>query len=339
MTALKAGEVARYVARPDRRDGVFLIYGPDGGLVRETGEALSAALAAGTEPAEVRALEASEVDAEPDRLAIEAKTSSLFGGRQVVRLRGMPRGLATMLAPFVDDPDGAAIVVEAGNLTPRDPVRALVEGSRNARALPCYADSDETVRALIADSFAKAGIAADREVATTLQSLLGNDRAITKREIDKLILYAGDGGALTAADVLVLCADNAMLAVDDILDATAGGHAEALDTALSRALAAGTNVQQALSMALLHFAALRRWRAEVDGGRSIRDVLDSARPRPHFSRRAGLEQQLRLWSDPALGHATARLNAAVAQSRRRPALAEAVTRRTLLALSRMAAEH
>ena len=36
MTALKAHEVARYVARPDLSEGVFLAYGPDGGLVRET---------------------------------------------------------------------------------------------------------------------------------------------------------------------------------------------------------------------------------------------------------------------------------------------------------------
>ena len=51
-----------------------------------------------------------------------------------------------------------------------------------------------------------------------------------------------------------------------------------------------------------------------------------------------MEQQLRLWNDSALGVATGRLHAATAESRRRPALAEAILRRTLLALSRMAAE-
>ena len=30
MTALKASEVTRYVARPDLSEGVFLAYGPDG---------------------------------------------------------------------------------------------------------------------------------------------------------------------------------------------------------------------------------------------------------------------------------------------------------------------
>jgi DNA polymerase-3 subunit delta len=76
----------------------------------------------------------------------------------------------------------------------------------------------------------------------------------------------------------------------------------------------------------------------VDAGRPARTVLDGARPRPHFSRRQALEQQLRLWSDPVLAQATMRLQAAIAESRRRPALAETLLRRTLTAICMLAAE-
>ena len=40
MTALKAHEVARFLARPDLSEGIFLAYGPDAGLVRETAQRL-----------------------------------------------------------------------------------------------------------------------------------------------------------------------------------------------------------------------------------------------------------------------------------------------------------
>src|SRR5690606_1980908 len=107
---------------------------------------------------------------------------------------------------------------------------------------------------------------------------------------------------------------------DEILDSTGTGHAARLDAALDRALAGAINLQQLLTLAIGHFTALRRWRTAVDAGRSVRDVLDGSRPRPHFSRRAALEQQLRLWSDAALAAALDRLQTASRDSRKRYAL-------------------
>jgi len=338
MTALKAHEVARYLNRPDLKEGVFLAYGPDAGLVRETGQRLITYLA-GKDGGEIVTFDGPELDAEPSRLAVEAKTNSLFGGRQVVRVRSAGRSLTTVLAEFTEAPQDAAIVLEAGNLTPKDPLRALVEASKFGRALPCYPDSDETRAGLIAESFSKAGIAVAPDVITTLRDILGNDREVTRRELEKLELYAAESKRLTEDDVLTLCADNASLAIDDITDSAGAGRAEALDIALTRALSVAVNPQQILAAALSHFTTLRRWRVDVDAGRSVRDVLDNSRPKPHFSRRSSMEQQLRLWSDAALGGALARLHAATAESRRRPALAESILRRNLLALCRMAAEH
>jgi DNA polymerase-3 subunit delta len=83
---------------------------------------------------------------------------------------------------------------------------------------------------------------------------------------------------------------------------------------------------------------LRRWRAEVEGGRAPREVLEGARPRPHFSRKAALEQQLRLWSDAALALAAERLHLATAESRKSYGRAETIMRRVFLALAQMAAQ-
>ena len=338
MTALKAHEVARFLAHPRLSEGVCLAYGPDAGLVRETAQRLCAALGGNAATAEIVVLEGAELDGDPSRLAMEARIGSLFGEKRVLRVRSATKGLVVALADIVAEPQGAAIVLEGGNLPPRDPLRALVEAGKFGWALPCYPDSDETLLRLIGESFSAAGIAADPDVAPTLRDLLGNDREITRRELEKLMLFAADSKRLTRADVLVLCADNAALVVDEIVDAAATGRAELLDGALTRALALALNPQALLSSAALHFMTLRRWRAEVEAGRSVRDVLDNAKPRPHFSRRNAVEQQLRLWGDAALGAALARLRLAIAESRRQPALAEALLRRTLLAIGRMASE-
>ena len=340
MAALKAHEVARFLVRPDLTEGIFLAYGPDTGLVHETAKRLIRSLT-NDDPASasIVTLDGSEVDADPSILAVEAKTISLFGGKRIVRVRGATKSIVMTLTELRDDPGGAAIVLEAGNLTPKDALRALVEASKFGRAMPCYPDSDETLMALMRETFNQNGIRVDNDVIATLREILGNDREITRRELEKLTLYAATSKELTREDVLLLCADNGALIIDAILDATGGGHAEKLELALNRALSSAVDPQRLLAMSTIHFANLRRWRVDVDAGKSPRMVLDGLRPKPHFSRASSLEQQLRLWSDAALATACERIYQATADSRRRPALAEATLRRTLLALSMMAASH
>jgi DNA polymerase-3 subunit delta len=333
MTALKAHEVTRYLARPDIAEGIFLAYGPDGGLVRETAQSLAKRFAAG---GDVIVLEGDEVDKDPGKLAIEAKTTSLFGDKRVIRVRNAGKGTTAVLTEL-GEPAGAAIILEAGNLAPRDALRVLVEGARWGRALPCYPDSDETLLGVIRDSFSKAGIAADPEVAVTLRDILGNDREITRRELEKLELFAAKSKRLTVEDVMILCADNAMLAIDEIIDAIGTGHAAEMETALGRALAAAVNPQQILASVTQHFAQLRRWRTEVDSGKSPREVID--RGRVHFSRKSSMEQQLRLWTDDALAAASERFYQALTEARKTYDLQETILRRALLAVCLQATSH
>src|SRR5690606_7582195 len=175
--------------------------------------------------------------------------------------------------------------------------------------------------------FTAAGIDVAADAAQALRDLLGNDREITRRELEKLALHASESRRLTRDDVVALCADNAALVLDEVLDATGTGHAAKLELAVNRALAAAVSPQQLLGSAVQHFAALRRWRSEVDAGGSPREVLDRQRPRPHFSRKPALEQQLRLWPDEALAAAVERLQLATSDSRRRYAMPETVSRR------------
>jgi DNA polymerase III subunit delta len=340
MTALKAHEVERFIKRPDLDAGIILAYGPDTGLVRETAQRLVRHYAGNdADGMGLVTLDGSELDGDPGRLLIEARTASLFGERRIVRVRGAGKSLTVPLGELAADPSGAVVIVEAGNLAPRDALRALVEGARTGRALPCYADSDETILRLITETFNQAGIRAEPEVAATLRDTLGNDREVTRRELEKLSLYAAESKLLTREDVLVLCADNAALVLDEVADAVGTGHAERLDAALSRALAAAVNPQQLLAALSLHFAQLRRWRSIVDAGTSPRDVLEGARPKPHFSRKSSLEQQLRLWSDASIALAMDRLLRATGDSRKNYGRAETITRRAFLALTQMAAQH
>lgn len=333
MTALKAHEVERYLTSPDLQTGLFLVYGPDSGLVREVADRLITHFAGSPpDPMAHASLNGSDLGGEWGRVADEARAPSLFGGRRTVRVRNAVKALAPSLGALLDDMPDAVVVLEAGNLTRDDGLRKLAEARKNARALPCYADNERALAGLIDASFRAAHVTASAEAVTLLRSLLGNDREITRRELEKLCLYAGEGGRLEAEDVEMLVGDNSVRAIDAIIDATGNGDAASLDVALSAALSSGVDAQRILSVALMHFMQLRRLRRKVDAGESPKQAVDSARPRVHFSRAGAVERQLRVWSDAALAGACARLYDAIHDTRRTAGLKTAATGRALLAV-------
>lgn len=333
MTALKAHEVERFLQAPDLKAGIFLAYGPDAGLVREVAaRALQFYSGNPPDPMAHTILDAQELDADPSRLAVEAKTSSLFGGKRTIRIRGTSKNLTASLSALLSDMPDALVSVEAGNLKPADALRKLAESSKFARALPCYADNEKALTELIRKTFADASIQYTPEVIAALRDLLGNDREVTRRELEKLVLFATESRTLTLDDILTLCGDNSSQAVDAIIDAVGGGHAAKFDEAYQGAANSGTDPQRILAIAMMHFASLRRLRALVDAGTSAKDVLNGARPRPHFSRMPTMERQLRLWTDDALSFACSRIYSAILDSRKNANLSASITQRALLSI-------
>ena len=69
MTALRAGDIDRFLARPDPRRPIVLIYGPDSGLVSErVATVMRAALGENADPFAVVPLEGDAVAADPGTL-------------------------------------------------------------------------------------------------------------------------------------------------------------------------------------------------------------------------------------------------------------------------------
>ena len=338
MTALKGRDIDRFLAQPDLRSGLMLVYGPDTGLVGENAGRLVRQFAGDPpDPESLSQLHMSEIDADPQRLGILARSPSLFGGGTTIRIRGATNKLAPTLAELLDEGAQAAFIVEGGDLKPSDGLRKLAESRRDARALPCYADSGQTIDALIRETFATANVTLEADLVPMLREMLGNDRQITRRELEKLVLFAGEGGKLSREDVTRLCGDNAALAIDAVVDAIATGHARRFDEAMTRATSAGTDAQRLLIVAMQHFSRLRAMRAEMDTGAGLDQVIGRATPRIHFSRKASVEQQLRLWSDDALASACSRLATAIADSRKSASLASALGRQAMLAVCMAAA--
>ena len=335
MTAIKAADVDRFIARPDPRQPIVLIYGPDAGLVRERVDALvRASVDDPNDPFSLARIEGEDLSANPSRLVEEAHTVPLFGGRRAVLVKAGSRNIASAVETVINAPsDECRIIIEAGDLRKSAPLRTLIEKAKVAAALPCYVDNDAALARLIDEEMRAADLQIAPDARTSLLALLGGDRLASRNEIRKLALYARGKERVEIADVLAVVADASALALDGVIDAAFAGDTRGVESEFAKARAGGSSPAAIISAAIRQVANLHKMRLAIDDGDSADFAMQRGAPPVHFSRQKMVGEALRLWGAPRLLRAMGQLAEASLDARRNAPLAEAIAQRTLLSLA------
>lgn len=340
MADIKSAQADRFAANPDDAFSVFLIYGPDAGLIAERGDKIAAGLDVDLkDPFAYQRFDADQIASDPSRLVDEAGAIAMFGGNRLLRISGTTRrNLADCVAPLLASPPQACwVVIEAGDLKRDSALRRSVEKSKSAVAIPCYSDGVRELDGLIRDEMEKAGLAIDREAAGFLKAMLGGDRMASRNELAKLALYCDGKGQVTIDDVQAIIGDTSQLAMDDLIDAVMTGDLRRLEQQLARLEAASSPPDMILMAGLRQFQTLRAARHAMDHGKQTAvQVMSAIRPPLHFSRREAFVQALARWPLPALQRAIERLDCAVLECRANAALASSLAGTALLALAAQA---
>jgi DNA polymerase-3 subunit delta len=334
MVALKRTEYDTFVEDPDPRYPIVLIYGPNRGLVSERVNTLLTNVRGNTGDAfTVVALDGDALASDPGKLSDEARTIGLFGDRRVLHVRAGARSFADSLkALLADPPKETLIVIEAGDVTNKSPLRTLCEASPKCAVIPCYDDDARQIGFMIDSAVTRAGLAIDRDAKETLIELVGSDRLSTRGEIEKLIFYSAESKRITLADVRAVIADASALAIDDVVDAAAAGDTKAALRALARARAAGTSPASIINAAIRHLAQLHRFALQLEAGEgNVEEMLK--RGRVFFRRIDDYKAALRRLGSHSIESALVLLGEAELQSRRSADLAGAITERAILSLA------
>jgi DNA polymerase-3 subunit delta len=295
---LEPRRIESFLAAPEPTIRACLVYGPDRGLVGERAARLARAIVA--DPADafrVAALTTESLLSAPTRLYDEAAQLSLMGGRRLVHVTEAGDAAGALFARYLADPppgDGF-VVVEGGDLKPRSSLRRAFEGAKNAVAIACYLDGPREIETLVREVARTHRLTVAPDAVAYLVSSLGGDRALSRQELEKLALYAGDGGTVSFDDAAALVGDSADLSLDDAILAAAEGNPGGCERALGRALAEGESPIRVLRAAQRHFTLLHRTAARIDDGASADEAIAAMRPPLFFKLKESFKRQLRLW--------------------------------------------
>ena len=335
MTAIKAYDVDKFIARPDPALPIVLVFGPDAGLVRERVDALvRASVDDPADPFAFVRIEGEDLSANPSRLVEEAHTVPLFGGRRAVLVKAGARNISAAVETVINAPSNECrIIIEAGDLRKNAPLRALCEKAKVVAVLPCYADGARDLERLIDEEMRAAKLSIGAEARSALLALVGGDRLASRNEIRKLALYCQGQKTVELADVMAVVADASVLGFDGVIDAAFAGRTPEVETEFGKARSSGSSPAAIISAAIRQVANLHKMKLAVEGGDSIEFAMMRGAPPVHFTRKTAVEAALRSWQPARLLRAMEQLAEASLDMRRNAALAEAIAQRTLLSIA------
>lgn len=335
MAEIKSHEFDRFLKRGIELYKLFVIYGPDRGLVSERAAAI--AKQSGAEPDDpfsMLKLDIGDLSADPGRLLDEVNALGLFGGSKLVWLRGAAneKSLLDAMQILADGPPPAnMLIVEAGDLKKGSGLRKIVEPAKNIAVIPCYADDIRALQALIDVELDAEGLKITSEARQRLVDLLGGDRIASRNEIRKLALYCRGASTVDERHVEEIIGDASSVSADEAVDAVLTGDLAGLHRAFQKIQTSKTPVFLVLQACMKQLQMLDLMRSEMDDKRlQPAQVMMTLGRHIHFKRKPIIERALREWTSQAIAQEASKLQATVLESRQRQPLEPSIALQALL---------
>ncbi len=338
-------EIERFFAKPDPSICAFLFFGPDIGLAHERASHIAAiALGPSPDPFQLTELSAKDVVDDPARLSDELNAISMLGGRRVVKVSAaldakLNENLAKIVAailPHHDGKDRSFLIIEAGDLPARHALAQIFTEAKSAAAIRCYHETKADIRQFVVSFLKSKGYDATAAALDYLAMHLGDDRGITRSELNKLCLYLGPSKKrVELEDVMAVIGDRSEVVLDDLLMALAEGDLADLGRKFDRCLVESDSIQL-LRAASRHFTRLHFLLGRLNQGDNFERAAANLNPPLFWTIRARVERQCHLWDERSLARALSFLVQTEARAMRYYPIAETIVAHALFAVGQRA---
>jgi DNA polymerase-3 subunit delta len=302
-------DINSYLENLDPGFRAVLVFGKDDGLIRERRDIIARQIVPDSgDPFGVCLLTPEQAREDPARLADEMGAVSMTRGRRLVRLDSAgDKELDAIKNALAMKTGDALLLVTAGDLAPKSTLRKFFEQESRILSIACYADSSENLASMIAAHFRKFNIRAEDGVVPFLTQHLGNDRLVTRTELEKISFYLmakendqSPPKTLTLEDAIALIGDASTLTLGDIASAATGGDQKRLVSLLDKAAVEGIGSIEILRSVQGRLMQLHLVRGLMDEGKPLNEALNYLRPPLFFKERDSFVSHLRAWPEKRL---------------------------------------
>jgi DNA polymerase-3 subunit delta len=299
-------------AKPPAPLRMILLHGGDESASMELAQRVTRGYLDAANPLSVDVITAAEIDKDPSRLVAAAANVSMFGDRTLVRVDGVSDDSAAAAAALLDSSAGGNLVLMvAGQLRKGSKLLTRAEAEKDVLSCVSYPPDARNAVAAVDEIARELGLVAGRGAARAAFDASGGERAVLRRELEKIALYLDASVAIPQtfeiADLNAIGTDLGDAKFGSLVESIAGGDAAAADVQLTRLMMQGMP-----GITLLRTVARRFWqlldlRQAVDGGSSPSSAVDSARPPVFWKDKSVIAGEVARLRTPTLRNILARL--------------------------------
>jgi DNA polymerase-3 subunit delta len=263
MVAIYASKLVETLKGPVPQ--VVLLWGAEGGTIRQAAQAVAEAVAARTglelsDPFGVESLTLPDLQAEESRLTDACLTLSFTSPHKLVWVKGISgteraedvKRLTEAVAATLQHPLSSLTLLlpVPGHLDKKHALVKAVEGLEGGLSVRFFADTGRDLESFLKAELTKQGASATSGALDALAAGLGADREIARREVEKLVCYAGAESPLTEAHVQASLCGATPSGVFLLAEALLGQNAARVDDQLYQLQEAGEDLNGAFMLAL-----------------------------------------------------------------------------------------
>lgn len=247
---------------------LVLLWGDDAGALRQSAQTVIAATGVDpTDPFAAEKITITDLLASPSRLADSAQTLSFTSPHRLIVVQGVSgdESAATLSAltqsvkTALEFPLTAVTIVLAVPklLEKTSALVKAVETHAGALSVRFFTDNASDISAFLKTEFNAAGVSITADAIQAMASNLGADRELARREVEKLIVYAGTETPITADHVTESLAGAIPADAFRLAEAVGSRNRIETDRLLEHLMHQGDDLTTAFTLVLRHLQSLK----------------------------------------------------------------------------------
>ncbi len=278
----------------------LLVYGPDRGLVLDYYDRVTQHFNKDESGFCLVDYEAKKVEDDPADFFADCVCDSFFGDKKLIRVKDAGESFYKVMEDLLAKPISSFVIVTADNLPKSSKLRTFFEKNNFCESLACYQDNQKNILDVISRFFLGKKVGIDYDTKNYIASKLGENRAVTMSELEKLHLFIGDKKNVSFEDAKASLCNGEIIEIDDFIYGILEGNFENFLKAQDKFLNEGASTITMLRALSNHLKSIYKMRAEFDKTRNLLESVKKINPRVFFKNQDNYMKQVKKFSAPVI---------------------------------------
>ena len=275
---------------------IFLVYGPNEGLVRNVIQSVSS-IFKNNESADEVVLSAKTLDEEPNQIMDEIQTFSMFSSKKIIHVDAIKDKHSSIIEEMQNvEFDNVVLILKSDNLTKSSKLRKLFDSSKNIFSIPCYEDDTRSIMNLVQNFIQNSNLKIDREIKNYLVQFLSNDRSLNQNELEKIYLYQKNRKEdLSLEEVKLILNDSTSTSLNKVNESIMYGKTKSASKIINKVFSEGTNSIAIIRSLINYMIRIQQTKIEIKKQKSFEEAIKVLRPPLFWKDKDSFQNHCKAW--------------------------------------------